>query len=80
MKELTPIFQAIIAFVAVLTGLGIVFNLLLGPIKYNQANMENRIEHIEKRMDHIEKRMEKRMDRIESKLDQLLSIKTASIK
>ncbi len=73
MKGFTPIFQAIIAFVAVLTGLGIVFNLLLGPIKYNQANMENRIEH-------IEKRMEKRMDRIESKLDQLLSIKTASIK
>ncbi len=39
MKAFTPLFQAVIAFVAVLTGLGIVFNLLLAPVKKD-------IEHI----------------------------------
>ena len=33
MKVFTPLFQAIIAFIAVLTGLGFVFSLFLGPVK-----------------------------------------------
>ena len=47
MKVFTPLFQAVIAFVAILTGLGIVFNLLLAPVKANQVNLDKRIDRIE---------------------------------
>ncbi len=47
MKAFIPLFQAVIAFVAVLTGLGIVFNLLLVPVKANQVNLDKRIDRIE---------------------------------
>ena len=40
MKKLTPLFQAIIAFVAFLTGSGVVFNLLLSPVKEAQHRLE----------------------------------------
>ena len=33
LSDFTPLFHAVIAFVAVLTGLGFVFNILLGPVK-----------------------------------------------
>ena len=68
LRNLNPLFTAIIAFTAVLSFLLIGMNSILDakitPIKENQA------------------RMEKRMDRMESKLDQLLSNKRhpASVK
>jgi len=34
-EAFVPLFQAVIAFVALLTGLGFVFNLLLLPLKKN---------------------------------------------
>ncbi len=40
MKVFTPLFQAVIAFVAVLTGLGFVFNLLLAPVKRDIEKLE----------------------------------------
>ena len=33
LSDFAPLFHAVIAFVAVLTGLGFVFNILLGPVK-----------------------------------------------
>ena len=62
MKPLTPLFQAVIAFVAVLTGLGFVFNLILSPVKTSQANLE-------KRMD----KLEAGQDELKAKLDQLIN-------
>ena len=59
MEMFTPLFQAVIAFVAVLTGLGFVFNLLLGPVKANQARLE--------------KELEKFKAEVNTKLDKLLS-------
>ena len=53
MKAFTPLFQAVIAFVAVLTGLGFVFNLLLKPVKTDiehlkegQAKLESKIDQL----------------------------------
>ena len=59
---LAPLATVVIALVGLFSGMGLIFNWLLSPIKENQARME-------KRMDRIEKRM----DRIESKLDQLIA-------
>ncbi len=53
MKQFTPLFQAVIAFVAVLTGLGLVFNLLLGPVKTGQVRLEKRMDRIEKKLDKL---------------------------
>ena len=61
MKAFTPLFQAVIAFVAVLTGLGFVFSLILSPVKKD-------IEHLKAG----QATLEKRIDSIEDKLDQVL--------
>ena len=65
LRNLSPLFTAIIAFTAVLSfllvGMNSILDAKIAPIKENQARME--------------KQMEKRMDRMESKLDQLLSNK-----
>ena len=53
MEIFTPLFQAVIAFVAVLTGLGIVFNLLLGPIKSNQAHFNRELREIKTKLDQL---------------------------
>ena len=41
MKAFTPLFQAIIAFVAVVTGLGFVFSLLLSPVKKDIEHLKS---------------------------------------
>jgi len=64
-EAFVPLFQAVIAFVALLTGLGFVFNLLLLPLKKDIANIENSLDKFENRLYQLEK-----------KLDQLLAIKT----
>jgi len=62
MEAFVPLFQAVIAFVAVLTGLGFVFNLLLLPLKKDIGKLENG-----------QAKIENRLDRLEKKLDQLLA-------
>ena len=69
LKNLTPLFHVTIAFCAVFTALGLMFNILLGPIEARMDRMEARMDRMEVRMD----RMEARMDQIDRKLDQLLS-------
>ena len=53
MKAFTPLFQAVIAFVAVLTGLGLVFNLLLAPIKKDIGRLDRDITRVETKVDQI---------------------------
>ena len=77
MKVFTPLFQAVIAFVAILTGLGFVFNLLLAPVKKDIANLETRMTNLEDGQAKLETgqvKLEKRMDNIEVKLDTLLAL------
>ena len=62
LKNLTPLFHVTIAFCAVFTALGLMFNILLAPI-------EARMDQMEARMD----RMEAHISQIDRKLDQLLS-------
>ena len=78
--ELQHILTTIIAVMAALTGMGFVFNILLKPLKENQARIEKRIDKLEARMDQFEARLdqlEARMGRLESKLDQLLAQKNS---
>ena len=44
---------AIIAFCAVFTSLGLMFNILLGPVKESQANLEKRMDKMETSINHI---------------------------
>ena len=46
MESFTPLFQAVIAFCAVFTALGFLFNLLLRPVKENQARLEADIKEV----------------------------------
>ena len=70
MEMFTPLFQAVIAFVAVLTGLGFVFNLLLGPVKANQARLEKGLEKFKA---EVNTNLEKIKIEVNTKLDKLLS-------
>ena len=70
----------IIAVMAALTGLGFVFNILLAPLKENQARIEKRMDQFEARMRQFEARMgqfESKLGQFESKLDQLLAQKNS---
>ena len=55
MESLQFLLTAVIAFVAVLTGLGFVFNILLNPVKENQAKMENELIFLKENQAKIEK-------------------------
>ena len=66
MEIFTPLFQAVIAFVVFLTGLGFVFSLLLGPVKENQVRLE-------KRMDGFDNELKAGQAKLESKIDRLLA-------
>ncbi len=67
MEGLDP--QTIIAVIALMTGLGFIFNLLLKPVKDNQGRFEKSLGNLEAR----QARFEKRLDSLENKLDQLLA-------
>ena len=54
MAELMPLFQAIVAIMAVLSFLLLGFNALLAPLRKNQDRMESRIDHLDNRMDRLE--------------------------
>ena len=61
MEAFVPLFQAVIAFVAVLTGLGFVFNLLLSPVKRDISKLEVG-----------QAKLEAGQAKLESKVDQIL--------
>ena len=61
LRQISPLAVFTIAFCAVFTALGLMFNILLSPIKKDITRLETRMD-----------RIETRMDRIESKLDQLI--------
>ncbi len=71
MKPFTPLFQAVIAFTAVMTGLGFIFNLLLTPVKKDLARMESNVSRLEGNMSRLEgnvSRLDSRVGRLEEGL------------
>ena len=76
MEAFIPLFQAVIAFVAVLTGLGFVFNLLLVPVKKDIAKLEEgqaKLEAGQAKLEAGQFKLESGLFKLESKLDQLLA-------
>ena len=75
LKKLTPLMTAVITFCAVFTALGLMFNILLNPVKANLARLEEDIKSVKTELNSRMDRLDSRMDRIETKLDLLLSDK-----
>ena len=55
LQDFTPVFQAVIAFVAIMTALGLLFSYQLKPIYARLDGLEQRIDRLEQRMDGLEK-------------------------
>lgn len=57
LQDFSSLFQALIAFCAVFTALGFLFNVLLNPLKENQAKMEKDIHTVKKDIDTVKKEL-----------------------
>lgn len=55
---LGPLFTAIIAFVAILTSLGFIVNMLLAPVKENQEELKKNHRDTNKRLDDLSNKLE----------------------
>ena len=78
MESFIPLFQATIAFCAVFTALGLLFNLLLRPVKENQARLEADITKLDGDIKEVKTDLiEVKTDLIEVKADikQLIEVK-----
>lgn len=53
MTILTPLATVVIALAGLFSGMGLIFNWLLSPIKENQARMEKRMDRIESKLDQL---------------------------
>ena len=57
LHDFSSLFQALIAFCAVFTALGFLFNVLLTPVKENQAKMEKEFDTVKKEIDIVKKEL-----------------------
>lgn len=73
LQMLMPLFTAVIAFMAVLTGLGFVFNLLLKPVKENQVRMEEQLDKLEIKIGKIDK-LEQDFSDLKSSVEAVLNL------
>ena len=55
LQDFTPLFQAVIAFVAVLTALGLLFSYQLKPVYARLDGLETRLDGLETRLGGLEK-------------------------
>ena len=72
----TMLMTIIIALMAILTGLGFIFNVLLVPVKENQAKTDKRLDHLEKGFENLNAKFENlnaKFENSNAKLDQLLA-------
>ena len=79
--KIQTLLTAIIAFCAVFTSLGLMFNILLGPVKESQVNLEKRMDKMENSIDTMESsidKMETSINDINQKLDKILANKTST--
>ncbi len=77
MELFTPLFQAVIAFCAVFTALGLMFNILLKPVKENMARLEkgmkenmNRLENNQIKLENNQARLEKDLKTTRASLEE----------
>ena len=63
MEAFTPLFQSVIAFVAVMTGLGFVFNLLLNPVKKDISNLRDGQDKLESGQVKLERKMDQLLEK-----------------
>ena len=68
-----PLLTAIIAFCAVFTALGLMFNILLGPVKENQVRMGRELDQFKQELGHLKQDLAQFKVEINVKLDKLLS-------
>lgn len=75
-----PLFIILISFCAIFTALGLLFNILLNPVKENQARMEREIISIKEKLDKeivsIKEKLDKEIVSIKEKLDRVLMQKS----
>ena len=72
--EYQIILTTVIALIAVLTGLGFIFRILLEPVYNRLSNLETG----QANLDAGQANLNKRMDTLESKLDKLLNQRKTS--
>ena len=72
MGDFYLVISTIIAVCAVLAGLGLIFNILLDPIKNNQDRFDAELKEIKAG----QVKLDRRIDKLESKIDQLIATKT----
>jgi len=53
LQDFSSLFQALIAFCAVFTALGFLFNVLLNPVKENQAKMQKELDSVKKELTSV---------------------------
>ena len=78
-KQFTPLFTAVICFIAVLTGLGFVHSLQLAPVKKDIAHLDQRLDGVETRLDGVETRLNEVETRLNRMSAELKGINTALI-
>lgn len=66
MELFTPLFQAVIAFCAVFTALGLMFNILLKPVKENMARLEKDLKNNLAKLESNQARLESNQGRLEN--------------
>ncbi len=59
LKELMPLFSAIIAFCSVFVALGLVFNMLLGPVKKDIETLKIESAQIKKDIKEVNRKLDK---------------------
>ena len=64
----TPLFQATIAFCAVFTALGLMFNILLKPVKENMARLEKDLRENMAKLENNQTRLENNQIKLEKDL------------
>ena len=76
MPEAQIILTTVIALIAVMTGLGFIFNILLTPVKENQNDLKNSQDDLKNSQDDLKNNQNdfnKRLSVIEKKIDQILN-------
>lgn len=70
MEPFIPLFQAVIAFCAVFTALGLMFNILLRPVKENMARLEKDMKENMTRLENNQGRLEKDLKTTQNSLEE----------
>ena len=71
-SQISHVLTAIIAVMAVLTGLGFIFNMLLNPLKESHVQIKKDFEKMRREVSEVHKEMREDFKVLDSKINQLL--------